>query len=86
MYDIDAVFSKSRATGQLSEFHLKIMALKKELKNNCESVDATFNGAIEISLPILSLYRLLKPISIFGGNRSYGSMILMADLMKHHTV
>ncbi|EFX73075.1 hypothetical protein DAPPUDRAFT_110089 [Daphnia pulex] len=53
MFDIDSLFAKvSLRNGKISPLHPKIIALKNELENNRDSVDAISQAVIDIPLPI----------------------------------
>ena len=80
-YDLNLIFGKAFKHG-LPSCHPKVMALKKELENNRDSIDDIPQGCIEISLPIPVQ---TAPDAIkFQGSMKDGHKIVTADLKAYH--
>ena len=80
-YDFNLIFGKALLSG-LPACHPKIMALKKELENNRDSIDDIPQGVIEISLPIP--VQTAPDAVKFQGCMKNGHKIVTADLKAYH--
>jgi hypothetical protein len=80
MFDIDSLFAKFNIRNEkISPMHLKIIAMKTELENNSDSVDAIPQAVIEIPLPI-PVQTAIDSYKFVGGKKPDGSIFVIADL------
>jgi hypothetical protein len=80
MLDIDSLFAKFNIRNEkISPMHPKIIAMKTELENNSDSVDAIPQAVIEIPLPI-PVQTAIDSYKFVGGKKPDGSIFVIADL------
>ncbi|KAI9556051.1 hypothetical protein GHT06_018618 [Daphnia sinensis] len=83
MFDIDSLFAEvSIRNEKISQFHPKIVALKNELENNLDSVDAIPQAVIEVPLPI-PVQTAKASYQFIGIKTPDGSAIMIADLTAY---
>ncbi|KAK4024314.1 hypothetical protein OUZ56_009697 [Daphnia magna] len=76
MFDIDSLFAKvSIRNEKISQFHPKIVALKNELENNRDSVDAIPQAVIEIPLPI--------PVQTAKASHQFIGLVINEEVEEH---
>jgi hypothetical protein len=85
MFDTDSMFEKvSIKNEKVSPLHPKIIALKNELENNRDSVDAIPQAVIEIHLPI-PVQTDIDSYNFVGGRTPDGTRFVVADLKAYQT-
>ena len=86
LFDIDSLFAKVNIGNEkISEFHPKILALKNELQNHRDSVDAIPQTVIEIPLPI-PVQTATDSYKFVGGTRKTdGTRFMIVDLTAYQS-
>jgi hypothetical protein len=78
MFNIEAMFAQSIKNGK-SRVHPHFNALKEQLKNNRDSIDATPKGVMQIALPI-AVQTAQDSFVFQGGKSPDGTLILKAEM------
>ena len=81
LYNVDVIFEKSIKDGSLPKCHPKLMAIRKELENNRQSIDDIPRGVIELNLPI-PVQTATDSIKIQGGVKE-GCKVIIVDLKAY---
>ncbi len=85
-FEFDELFAKQIKSEKITNYHPKIVALKKELHLNRERIDQTPMGSIELTLPI-SVQTAESSIERYGmRQKEDGSRVLIAELTAYQSM